>query len=406
MAHISIQKSNNNDSLSANTPYAFQPQQEPAAQQVSTPVAPQVAPVMMQSSAIDPAVQQSSPKFDIVLTPEEEKEVAMVASSIDLSDSVTVNSYGIDAQKKIASFSDRTLSNIKTKDVGAVSEQLSGLVTQLNNMDKSEPKGFFGKMFKKAESSIEAAKVNYSSVSTNIESIVKNLEQHQCSLVQDIQMFDRMYEINLDYLKELTMYIIAGYQAIDNAKQTTGLELQQRAATSNLPEDAQAYNDFMAKCNRFEKKLYDLELTRNQSLQMAPQIRLLQNNDQALVEKIQTVVMNTIPMWKNQMVISLGLANSQRAMSAQKAVSDATNELMRKNAELLHMGSVAVAQEAERGIIDIETLKMTNQKLIDTITEVQKIQAEGREHRIQAQRDIEEMENNLKRLLLDGSQST
>ena len=322
------------------------------------------------------------------------------AKMVDITNPNHVMFFGSDSQKKIAEFSNRTLESVRTKDLGEVSDQLTGLVTQLTTMSGEEPKGFFGKLFKKAEVSIEFIRANYESAAKNVERITRNLESHQVTLIHDISMFDQMYDLNKEYLKELTLYIIAGKKALENALATTGANLRAKAASSNLPEDAQEYNDFMSMCDRFDKKLHDLELTRMQSIQMGPQIRLLQGNDQALVEKIQTVIVNTIPIWKNQMVIALGLANSQKAMSAQRAVTNATNDMMRKNADMLKMGSIDVAREMERGVIDIETLKQTNQSLIDTLSEIQQIQKDGREKRRQAEADLITIENDLKNKLI------
>ena len=337
--------------------------------------------------------------YKLSLTKQDEQTIAEYARNVDIMDANQVLFYGSESQKKIAEFSDQTLNSIKTKDLGEISNQLTSLVTQLGKVD-DEPKGFIRKLFKSAESSIKTIKANYESAAKNVEKITRELENHQVILMQDINMFQQMYEINLSYLKELTMYIMAGKQALENARNTTALELKSKAETSGQPEDAQAYNDFNSMCERFEKKIYDLELTRNQAIQMAPQIRLLQGNDQALVEKIQTVVVNTIPIWKNQMVISLGLAHSQQAMQAQRAVTDATNSMMQKNAEMLKQASIGVATEMERGVIDLETLKKTNQSLIETLTEIKQIQDKGREQRSLAEYELQSIENELRNKLL------
>lgn len=344
-------------------------------------------------------------QYGFELSPQEQETVNQYASMVDITNPSHVTFFGADAQKKIAEFSNQTLESVKAKDLGSVSDQLTGLVAQLTTMSPDEPKGFFAKLFKKAEVNIVQLRANYESAAQNVERITRNLEDHQVTLLQDVSMFDQMYNLNREYFKELTMYIIAGKKALENARNVTAVQLKQKADASGQPQDAQAYNDYMNMCNRFEKKLYDLELTRNQSLQMGPQIRLLQNNDQELVEKIQTVIVNTIPLWKNQMVISLGLANSQKAMAAQRAVTDATNEMMRKNAEMLHQGSVDIAREMERGVIDIETLKQTNQSLIDTLTDIQKVQDEGREKRRQAEQDLQTMENDLRNKIMQMGNS-
>lgn len=342
-------------------------------------------------------------QYGLELSPQEQNIVNQYASMVDITNSAHVTFFGADAQKKIAEFSNQTLESVKAKDLGSVSDQLTGLVAQLTTMSPEEPKGFFGKLFKKAEINIVQLRANYESAAQNVERITRNLENHQVTLLQDVSMFDQMYNLNREYFKELTLYIIAGKKALETARNVKGVQLKEKANRTGQPQDAQEYNDFMNMCDRFEKKLYDLELTRNVSIQMGPQIRLLQNNDQELVEKIQTVIVNTIPLWKNQMVISLGLANSQKAMAAQRAVTDATNDMMRKNAEMLHQGSVDIAREMERGVIDIETLKQTNQSLIDTLTDIQKVQNEGREKRRQAEQDLQVMENNLKNKLIEMS---
>lgn len=342
-------------------------------------------------------------QYGLELSPQEQSIVNQYASMVDITNSAHVTFFGADAQKKIAEFSNQTLESVKAKDLGSISDQLTGLVAQLTTMSPEEPKGFFGKLFKKAEINIVQLRANYESAAQNVERITRNLENHQVTLLQDVSMFDQMYNLNREYFKELTLYIIAGKKALEIARNVKGVQLKEKANRTGQPQDAQEYNDFMNMCDRFEKKLYDLELTRNVSIQMGPQIRLLQNNDQELVEKIQTVIVNTIPLWKNQMVISLGLANSQKAMAAQRAVTDATNDMMRKNAEMLHQGSVDIAREMERGVIDIETLKQTNQSLIDTLTDIQKVQNEGREKRRQAEQDLQVMENNLKNKLIEMS---
>lgn len=342
-------------------------------------------------------------QYGLELSPQEQNIVNQYASMVDITNSAHVTFFGADAQKKIAEFSNQTLESVKAKDLGSISDQLTGLVAQLTTMSPEEPKGFFGKLFKKAEINIVQLRANYESAAQNVERITRNLENHQVTLLQDVSMFDQMYNLNREYFKELTLYIIAGKKALETARNVKGVQLKEKANRTGQPQDAQEYNDFMNMCDRFEKKLYDLELTRNVSIQMGPQIRLLQNNDQELVEKIQTVIVNTIPLWKNQMVISLGLANSQKAMAAQRAVTDATNDMMRKNAEMLHQGSVDIAREMERGVIDIETLKQTNQSLIDTLTDIQKVQNEGREKRRQAEQDLQVMESNLKNKLIEMS---
>ena len=344
----------------------------------------------------EPALDES------ILTEDERRTVDAFAKQIDLTNSAMVLQYGAGTQKKMADFSESALENVRSKDLGEVGELLSGVVKELKDFDEEEEKGFFG-FFKKASNKIESMKAKYAKAEANVNEIVKVLEKHQVQLMKDTALLDKMYELNLTYFKELSMYILAGKKKLQEVRSTRLAELVSRAQASGLPEDAQAAKDLESMCERFEKKIHDLELTRMISIQTAPQIRLVQNNDTLMVEKIQSTIVNTIPLWKNQMVISLGLANSQKAMAAQRAVTDATNDMMRKNAEMLHQGSVDIAREMERGVIDIETLKQTNQSLIDTLTDIQKVQNEGREKRRQAEQDLQVMENNLKNKLIEMS---
>ncbi len=336
------------------------------------------------------------------LTPEELKQCEEFASQIDLTNPDHVMLYGADAQKKISTFSDTVLSSVKTNETGDVGDMLSGLVSQLKTFNTAgeKPKGLKG-LFFKAQDRVVVLKASYDSVSVNVEKIAANLEEHQVQLLKDVAMFNHLYDMNLEYLNELTMYIVAGEKRLAEVRATDLKALQDAARLSGDAMDAQKANDLSAQCDRFEKKLYDLKLTREISIQMAPQIRLLQNNNALLVEKIQSTLVNTLPLWKNQMVLALGLEHSQQAMKAQRAVTDMTNELLKKNAETLRMGTIETAKESERGIIDMETLVATNQSLIDTINEVSRIQAEGRQKRHEAEKQLATMEQTLKQKLLE-----
>ena len=336
-----------------------------------------------------------------VLTPEEKKMVADFAAKIDLRSSNAILQYGAGAQKKIADFSESALENVKTKDLGEVGDMLAGVVTELKSFDEEEEeKGIFG-FFKKGGNKLANMKAKYDKAEVNVNKICDALEGHQIQLMKDIAMLDKMYELNTTYFKELSMYIAAGKKKLQDVATTELPELEAKAARSGLPEDAQAVNDLNALCNRFEKKIHDLELTRTISLQMAPQIRLVQSNDTVMSEKIQSTLVNTIPLWKSQMVLAIGVENSSRAAKAQREVTDMTNELLRKNAEKLKLATVETAKESERGIVDIETLKTTNESLISTLDEVMKIQQEGKEKRRTAEAELNRIENELKQKLLE-----
>ena len=336
-----------------------------------------------------------------VLTPEEKKMVADFAAKIDLRSSNAILQYGAGAQKKFAVFSESALENVKTKDLGEVGDMLAGVVTELKSFDEEEEeKGIFG-FFKKGGNKLANMKAKYDKAEVNVNRICDALEGHQIQLMKDIAMLDKMYELNTTYFKELSMYIAAGKKKLQDVAATELPELEAKAARSGLPEDAQAVNDLNALCNRFEKKIHDLELTRTISLQMAPQIRLVQSNDTVMSEKIQSTLVNTIPLWKSQMVLAIGVENSSRAAKAQREVTDMTNELLRKNAEKLKLATVETAKESERGIVDIETLKATNESLISTLDEVMKIQQEGKEKRRTAEAELNRIENELKQKLLE-----
>lgn len=338
---------------------------------------------------------------ETMLTDEERKMVEDFSNQIDLHNSNAILQYGVGTQKKMADFSGDALENVKTKDLGEVGEMLSGVVAELRNFDEDE-KGFLG-IFKKTSNRIDALKVKYSKAETNIARITEALEQHQVQLLKDVAVLDKMYDLNLTYFKELSMYILAGKKKLQNTRETELAQLLEKARMSGLPEDAQAAKDLEALCDRFEKKIHDLELTRMVSIQTAPQIRLVQNSDTMMIEKIQSTVVNTIPLWKSQMVLALGVSHAEQASRAQREVSDMTNELLKRNAETLKIAAVESAKESERGIVDMETLKNTNASLISTLDEVMKIQAEGRAKRRAAEVEMQNMENELKQKLLEIS---
>ena len=335
------------------------------------------------------------------LTPEEQAAVLAFAEKIDITDSNIVLQYGAGAQKNIADFSESALESVRTKDMGEIGGMITDLVAELKGFDaQEERKGVLG-LFRKATNSLEAMKVKYGKVETNVDRIAEQLEGHQITLLKDIALLDQMYDRNLEYYKQLTMYILAGKQKLEKERATTLVELREAARKSGLAEDAQKANDYEQLCLRFEKKLHDLELTRVISIQMAPQIRMIQNNDTLMTEKIQTSLVNTIPLWKSQMVLALGIHHSNEAMQAQRAVTDMTNELLRKNAEMLHTATVETAKESERAIVDVETLQHTNQQLIATLDEVLQIQTEGRQKRAEAEVELRKIEGELKQKLLE-----
>ena len=347
--------------------------------------------------------EQAVPEME--LTPEEQKQVDDFAAQIDLTNTQAVLQYGAGSQKKIADFSETALSNVRTKDMGEVGNLLTDVVAQLKDFDTEEDKGFFG-LFKKSGDRLSNLKAKYDKAEANITKICDAMESHQVVLLKDVAVLDKLYQLNLNYFKELSMYILAGKKKLAQAKSVELPELLEKAQKSGLPEDTQAAKDFAAMCERFEKKIYDLELTRAISLQMAPQIRLIQSNDIAMSEKIQSTLVNTIPLWKSQMVIAIGLDHATDAAKAQRAVSDMTNELLKKNAEALKVASVETAKESERGIVDIETLKSTNQTLMTTLDEVMKIQEEGRARRQSAEEDLQRIENEMRDKLLEMSRAS
>ena len=338
---------------------------------------------------------------EIHLTEEEKKMVDQFVDKIEITNSNSILQYGVGAQKKISDFSETALNNVKTKDLGEVGEMLSNVVHELKNFEESEEKkGILG-FFKKGKDKISQMKIKYDKVEDNINKMCNTLEKHQIQLLKDIAMLDKMYEINKVYFKELSMYILAGKKKLQKLEKEELPKLQEKARISGLPQDAQEVSDFISLCNRFEKKIHDLELTKMISLQMAPQIRLIQNNDSLMSEKIQSTIVNTIPLWKSQIVLALGVAHSSNAARVQREVTDMTNELLRKNAEILKTSTIETAKESERGIVDIDTLRATNESLISTLDEILHIQTEGRQKRREAELELRNIEDQLKNKLLD-----
>lgn len=348
-------------------------------------------------------VEKEPEAIQVVLTAEEQAMVDSFANQIDITNTRQVLQYGAGSQKKIADFSETALNSVRTKDMGEVGQMLTDVVAQLKDFDEEEEeKGFLG-IFKRSGNKLANMKAKYDKAEVNINKISEALEKHQIVLLKDVAMLDKMYELNVNYFKELTMYILAGKQKLNQAMNVELPAMVAKAEKSGLPEDTQAAKDFAQMCNRFEKKIHDLELTRTVSLQMAPQIRLIQSNDTAMSDKIQSTLVNTIPLWKSQMVIAIGLNHSTEAAKAQREVSEMTNELLKKNAESLRLATVETAKESERGIVDIETLKTTNQTLISTLDEVMKIQTEGRQKRKEAEAELQRIENDMREKLLEMS---
>ncbi len=354
----------------------------------------------------DAKEEEKIPVPEVNLTPQEKKMVDDFAAQIDITNTQQVMQYGSGSQKKIADFSESALGNVRTKDMGEIGKMLTDVVAELRNFENDEEKGLFGGLFKKSTSKLLDMKAKYDKAEVNVNKICKVMEGHQVTLLKDIAMLDKMYDLNMNYYKELTMYILAGKQKLEHAKNVELPELVAKAERTGLPEDTQAARDFSAQIDRFEKKIYDLELTKTISLQMAPQIRLIQTNDTAMSEKIQSTLVNTIPLWKSQMVIAIGLNHSTNAAKAQKEVSDMTNALLKKNAETLKIATIETAKENERGIVDIETLTQTNQTLISTLDEVMKIQEEGRTRRQNAEAELARIEIEMKTKLLDISKQS
>ena len=370
-------------------------------QDMSTAPTLTLDPFQTQEEKKTPVVQEEPALDDSILTEEERRTVDAFAQQIDLTNSAMVLQYGAGTQKKMADFSESALENVRSKDLGEVGELLSRVVKELKTFDEEEEKGGFFGIFKKASNKIETMKAKYAKAETNVNEIVKVLEKHQVQLMKDSALLDKMYELNLTYFKELSMYILAGKKKLAEVRSIQLQELLNKAKLSGLPEDAQAAKDLDSLCSRFEKKIHDLELTRMISIQTAPQIRLVQNNDTLMVEKIQSTIVNTIPLWKSQMVLALGVEHSAQAAAAQREVTDMTNELLKKNAEKLKMATIETAKESERGIVDMETLKATNESLISTLDEVMNIQREGRQKRQEAEEGLRSMEQELKAKLLE-----
>ncbi len=375
-----------------------------AAAQTAPPAAPAMPTLTLDPNAPETAQQEETVAPVVIdesmLSDAERQAVAAFAEKIDITDSTQVMQYGSAAQKNIAQFSETALSSVRTKDLGSVGEALSNLVVELKQVGQPEKKGF-GSFFQRSKHRMEEMKAQYAKAEANVDKIVTMLEGHQVTLMKDVAMLDQMFDLNQQYSKELTMYIIAGKKKLAAIRSGELEELRKKAETSGAQEDAQAYNDMVNLCNRFEKKLHDLELTRMISVQMGPQTRMLQNNDTLMIEKIQTSLVNTIPLWKSQMVLALGLEHSRQATAAQTAVTNMTNDLLRQNAEMLKMGTVETAREAERSIVDIETLQHTNEQLIQTLDEVVRIQNEGREKRKAAEAELGKIEGELKQKLLE-----
>ena len=357
--------------------------------------------VAQPAATVPAAPEQATPQLDdSMLTDEEKQMVDSFAQQIDVRDSAMVLQYGAGAQKKMADFSETALSGVRTKDLGEVGGLITDVVTELRSFDATEEKGLFG-FFKKGASKVDALRTRYDKAEANVNKIVEALKGHQMTLMKDAATLDKMYELNLTYFKELTMYLLAGKKKLAEVRSVDLAKLTEQARISGRAEDAQAAQDLEAMCTRFEKKLGDLDLTRTIAMQTAPQIRLVQNNEIVLVEKIQTTIVNTIPLWKSQMVLALGIANSAEAARAQNAVTNMTNDLLKKNAEMLHTSTMDIARESERGIVDIETLKNTNETLIKTFDEVMQIQAEGRQKRAEAEAEMRRMEADLKQKMLE-----
>ncbi len=367
--------------------------QEAVPELTLTPDAPE--PEQEKKKEVEPVKVDES-----MLTEQERAAVDEFAKKIDIMDTNLVLNYGVAAQKSVATFSENALSSVRNKDLGEVGETLSNLVVEVKGFGQEEKKGFAG-LFHKQKDKLELMRAQYGKAETSVNRIVSELEKHQVTLMKDIAMLDQMYELNLKYYKELTMYIIAGKKRLAEVRSGELEELRKKAEASGLAEDAQAYNDYAQKCERFEKKLHDLELTRMVSLQMGPQTRLLQNNDTLMVEKIQSSLVNTIPLWKSQMVLALGMEHSRQATAAQSAVAQTTNELLKKNADMLKMGTIATAKEAERSVVDIETLQHTNEQLITTLDEVVNIQREGAQKRKEAEVELGRIEGELKQKLME-----
>lgn len=352
-----------------------------------------------------PAPQQEKPKEEIPLTPEEQAQVEAFSKQIDLANSSAILNYGVGAQRKLSSFSEKALEAVRTKDMGEVGDMITNLIGELKGFEIDEKEKGLKAIFKKGSNRLTAMKAKYSKVETNVNVITTELERHETTLLKDVAMLDQMYAANLAYFKELTMYIAAGKKKLEDTRNGELVTLQNKAAESGLAEDVQAAKDLAAMCDRFEKKIYDLQLTRTIALQSGPQIRMVQASDTIMAEKIQSTIVNTIPLWKNQMIIAIGVEHSNQAAKAQREVSDMTNELLKKNADALKAATIETVKESERGIVDMETIKHTNEQLISTMDEVLRIQAEGKEKRRTAEQELSQIEQELKTKLLQASKS-
>ena len=361
---------------------------------------PAAAAAVQEAPKEEAAKDNGNVAMEAQLSAEELKQVEDFSKQIDISNSTGIMNYGVGTQKKLADFSEKAIDNVRTKDMGQVGDMITDLVTQLKNFDIAEDEKGFKALFKKSANKIEGLKAKYSKVETNVQTISNELERHQVTLMKDVELLDRMYDLNLNYYKELTMYILAGKKRLEDERATTLVELQKKAEASGLPEDAEKAKDFANKCDRFEKKIYDLELTRTIAMQTGPQIRMVQSSDTVMAEKIQSTIVNTIPLWKNQMVIAIGIEHATQAAQAEREVNDMTNKLLRQNADALKVATIESAKEAERGIVDIETLKHTNESLITTLDEVLKIQTEGKAKRREAEAELVQIESQLKDKLL------
>ncbi len=358
-------------------------------------------------AAAEPAKEQTNGNLalEAQLTAEELKQVEDFSKQIDISNTTGVMNYGVGTQKKLADFSEKAIENVRTKDMGEVGNMITDLVTELKGFEIEEDEKGLRALFKKGANRFEGLKAKYAKAEVNVQTIANELEKHQVTLLKDVDVLDKMYDLNLNYYKELTMYILAGKKRLEEERNTTLVELQNKAQASGLPEDAEAAKDFANKCDRFEKKLYDLELTRTIAMQTGPQIRMVQSSDTMMAEKIQSTIVNTIPLWKNQMVIAMGIEHATQAARAEREVNDMTNSLLRKNADALKVATIESAKEAERGIVDIETLKHTNESLITTLDEVLRIQTEGKQKRHEAEAELSQIENQLKDKLLEAAKN-
>ncbi|SDA79575.1 Uncharacterized conserved protein YaaN involved in tellurite resistance [Butyrivibrio sp. INlla18] len=365
---------------------------------------PQAAAATMEAPA-EEKKDNGNVALEAQLSEEELKQVEEFSKQIDITNSTGIMNYGVGTQKKLADFSEKAIDNVKTKDMGEVGDMITDLVTQLKNFEIDEDEKGLRALFKKGANKIESLKAKYSKVETNVQTISNELERHQVTLMKDVELLDRMYDLNLNYYKELSMYILAGKKRLEEERSTTLVELQKKAAETGLPEDAEKAKDFANKCDRFEKKIYDLELTRTIAMQTGPQIRMVQSSDTVMAEKIQSTIVNTIPLWKNQMVIAIGIEHATQAAEAEREVNDMTNKLLRKNADALKVATIESAKEAERGIVDIETLKHTNESLISTLDEVLKIQTEGKTKRREAEAELAQIESQLKDKLLEAAKN-